>query len=168
MRRLPGKLHIGNELPLENLPDENQPLALTAVTQAVTHQRLMQGGGQLGSEIPDLVGVAENYQTWLLFLDNLPQRSRVAVRRIVGEQAGIDAQYFLELKGGKFGGKRRNLVPQKHRRNLPPKLLSELLPGGHCFPRGPAQLARLMLSENQNRFSHVRSLFASGSADLRF
>jgi hypothetical protein len=35
-------------------------------------------------------------------LDNLPERVHVAVRRIVGEQGGIDAQYFLELEGGKF------------------------------------------------------------------
>jgi hypothetical protein len=35
-------------------------------------------------------------------LDNLPERVRVAIRRVVGERGGIDAQYFLELEGGKF------------------------------------------------------------------
>jgi hypothetical protein len=83
--RLPGKLHIGNKLPLEYLPQEDQPLAFASVAQAVTHQGLLEGGGQLRRKVPDLIGVAENYQTWLLSLDDFSQCSRVAVWSVIGE-----------------------------------------------------------------------------------
>src|SRR5271157_842688 len=120
MRRLPGKLHIGSKFPLENLPHEDHHLAFTTVAQAVTHQRLMQRRRQLGSEIADQVGVTENHETRLLLLDNLPERVHVAVRRIVGEQGGIDAQHFLELEAASSEARGATLWPKRTAETDPP------------------------------------------------
>ena len=66
---------------------------------------------------------------------------RVAVRRVGGEQGGINAQYFLEFERGKFRRQGRNVVAQKDRGNR----AAECLERAAARPPWPPSVGRLNL-----------------------
>ena len=62
------------ELALEELPDEDESVAVLAQADEVRQQHLTETGGQPRREVAHLVSVREDYVTRLDLLDELFQR----------------------------------------------------------------------------------------------
>ena len=156
VRALTDEFHIRAEFSLENLAHENQAAVFLSVAEAVAYQPAVDCGGELGSKISNLISVAEDDEPWVMFANHFTKRESVAVRRIVGEQWGVDTQDFLKVNCCELCRESRDALTQENGTHRLTGVASELLPGGKSLPRGASQFPALMFREDQNLFRHSK------------
>ncbi len=79
----------------------------------VAHGYFAEGSSQLGEKIAHLVGVREQHQPRLHPLDQLPQRPRIPIRRVLREQFVLHRVDPLQVLLRQFAG--RTLAARHHR-----------------------------------------------------
>ena len=82
--------HVGIQLALKKLPHEDRQAAFDPDIHHVADQRAHKARCQLGCIVANLVGVRKKNELRLCGSDELLERSRVAVCRVVGEQLMIE------------------------------------------------------------------------------
>src|SRR5581483_2040954 len=96
--RSASRLEIGVQLALKELPHKNRT-AFVAHADHIADQDLVEARCQLRSEIADLIGVRKQHERWRDLSDQLLQRRREPVRRVVVEQFVIRRIDAIELLG---------------------------------------------------------------------
>ena len=82
--------------------------------------------------------------------DGLPQRDRVAVRRVRGEQFVLDEQNFIELGRRKFAGQRRDAFADDDGSETALRFRGNLLRRGQRLKAGLVPLSFALFGDEEN------------------
>src|SRR5579859_6258034 len=152
--RLAGKADISGKFSLEHLAGKQKTVAVFFVANAIWDQAAPQRGRQLGGKVAHLISVRHEDQMRLLVSDELLERGRKAVGRVIGQGGRFDGIHLRKFLPTQLGGGSANSAAGGGGLHLPAEFSGDGLRAGNRLPGDAIQFSRMLLGYNQNGFRH--------------